>query len=386
MATADDTIKILQAEYDYQKAIYQAPHSAQNRVIDIWGNQALYDIPDLSGASVVAATNKYTTVQQELGVRDANDYLYRTFLGNDLNYRYNDLIQNTLLPFDINTFGSTYNWTVATRQKWLEVYGNDVNRYITDRVNRWYYKQPSSGLSIWNQLFQGPFDPVKFLNPISGSKQLVENFSSPPDTLAREYASSQVDPVAVDPLKKGLEAGVNVVGTVGLAVGVEGFSQGIAGLQTLPSGVEGPVVPSFWGEVASGNFSNAYQIASLEIPSGLAGATNVGTFGKTAETTFLTQFFGTINSALDRTGQGILQILTGNFAGGVNTIFGKEPGTINPGSSFPGGQQVVYAGGGGGGLGYNPNTNIGQTGNGGLVFFGVLIGVVLLIVYFKKRG
>lgn len=47
---------------------------------------------------------------------------------------------------------------------------------------------------------------------------------------------------------------------------------------------------------------------------------------------------------------------------------------------------VTLGGGGGGGLAYNPNTAVGDTGSGALVFFGVLAGVIVLILFLKRRG
>lgn len=92
-----------------------------------------------------------------------------------------------------------------------------------------------------------------------------------------------------------------------------------------------------------------------------------------------------VKGLVGRVGDGLVDLFTGNIDGAIRNFTGQTPRTItNPlgGSSRP----IVVSGGGGGGSLYNPNTAVGETGNGAAIFFAALAGVVIVALLLKKKG
>lgn len=242
------------------------------------------------------------------------------------------------------------------------------------------------GEHIWDSIMR-PFGNntsiVEFLNPISGVKAITKiNNSSETDNFFTNF----VKPQPVNYGQELIKGGLNVVGTVGLAFGVEGVTSayGSYASSTLPlsAGAQGPTNPGFWGSLSQGNFLGAWD----NLVSPLAGiyhspqsifpnkaAAVTGDIG-------IGQLIATIVDAFGKVGRGVANLLSGNVVGGIQTFTTKTP--------TPGGSSLVagpsYSGSSGGGGGFT-GINTGQTMSSGVGIIALGVGVLLLLFLFLRR-
>lgn len=239
---------------------------------------------------------------------------------------------------------------------------NGFKAWVDDKSNpaNYFYGGMAGGGgrgSIWDSIFQGPFNPVKYLNPISGGMTLNSLFSESPGTVIEKQEQLLIAPPPVNYIKLGTEAGVNVAGSIGFGFGLESATSAFAnyGASTVPlaEGVQGPVNPGFWGSVNSGDFFGALDniksplMGIVHQPSSIFPNRGVATTADIA----IGQIVTVIAKSFGNIGQAITQALSGDFMGALASV-----GIINspkPGSPSSTIGNLVNVGSGSGGAGGN---------------------------------
>ena len=283
------------------------------------------------------------------------------------------------------------------QQVWSERYMNDFQRYIKDTftVTPFCKNRPggcsSGGIldSVWNGI-------VQFLNPISGGLALEQQFSKSPSTIIKQQASNLLDPPTLNPLTESISGILNVAGSVGIGLGLQGGVNAIQGYSSataaLPANVQGPINPGFWSTLSSGNITGAIDILTAPISSAFHSPTIADSKLASGATSLATAqtgsvIFGVIDDLFGKVGRAIALALSGNFEGAIQTIVKPPippPGTtpIIPTSSF-----VSGSGGGFGGSGGSAYAKTLETSSNSMILIVIIIvSLLVFVLILSKKG
>lgn len=242
--------------------------------------------------------------------------------------------------------------------------------------------------SIWDSVFKpfgGSTSIVDFLNPITGVKALTKISNSSEST---NFGTNIVKPQQVNYFDELLKGTTNVVGSVGIALGVEGVSQGVGGYISsttpLPVGTQGPISPGFWSTLSSGNIQGAWDIVTAPFSSIYHSPSTDNTLTSTSKATAIGQIVNEFVQLTGNVGKGIIQFVSGDFTGAVRTITGETPTQVGPTPLTPNLFGNFQGGGGGSGLGVSANA--GQLQTNPIVFplMGIVIFLIAWLVVRKK--
>lgn len=263
---------------------------------------------------------------------------------------------------------------------------NFVSRYA-DPKNYLVQSQPSHNSSIWDSVFQ-PFGQsiVDFLNPVTGIKAITQINNS---SETSNFMTNIIAPKPVNFTEELLQGSVNVVGSVGIGLGVEGVSQGIGGYVSattpLPSGVQGPVNPGFWSTLLSGDLSGAWSMVTAPFSSAYHAPSTNSILGGTAQSTAFGQIINELVQATGKIGQAIAQVFSGNFVG-AGRVFTGTPPTNTPPTTPVNLFGNYQSGGGSGGAGLGVGSgNSGQTATHPLVFPVIAVTIIVVFWLFVRK-
>jgi|CXWL01.1.fsa_nt_gi hypothetical protein len=257
---------------------------------------------------------------------------------------------------------------------------NFVSQFA-DPKNYLVQSPPAQKTSIWDSVFQpfgGTTSLVEFLNPITAVKAVTKINNS---SESSNFITGVIKPQPVNYLDELFQGTTNVIGSVGLAFGVEGVSQGVSGYVSattpLNTGVQGPVNPGFWSTLTSGNLQGAMDILTAPFSSMLHSPSSDTTVTSTAKATAFGQVVNEFVQLTGNIGKSIIQFVAGDFTGALRTITGPSSSTpTTPVNLFGNFQQG--GGGGGAGLGVGAG-NSGQSTLNPLMFPALAVSVLFVI-------
>lgn len=262
-----------------------------------------------------------------------------------------------------------------------------LDEYTKDFTS--YRQVPVYGkTSIWDSIFH-PFGNnislTDFLNPITGTKALTQVNDS---FGGGGFIDNILKPAPVNYSNELFKGTTNVVGSVGIGLGIEGATQAatsyVSATTPLAEGVQGPVNPGFWSTLSHGDVVGAWDMVAAPVSSAIhAPSTDTG-FTSLAKGTAIGQIVNEFVQLTGKIGRGLIDLVSGNVAGVVRD-FGKAPSPLSntgPVLSNPFGS---YGGGGGGGLGVGA-ANSGQSQTNPLLFplMGIAVVVVVWLLVRKK--